>query len=140
MAKSLNLKIKKAKLIKTLEAALAERKARYENNDKNQAKHDKEMEVYTASLLKLIKQGKVEFTDVSEYNRYGSRSKTKVEYAVTVKVPKSLAPQEPKSPELYPDYKYRADKEAIENALRMLEMSDDEYVSTSTVRSVSEYL
>jgi len=140
MAKSLNLKIKKAKLIKTLEAALAERKARYESNDKNQAKHDKEMEAYTASLLKLIKSGKVEFSDVSEYNRYGAHSKTKVEYAVTVKVPKSLAPQEPKSPELYPDYKYRDDKEAIENALRMLEMSDDEYVSAGTIKSVSQYL
>lgn len=140
MAKSLNLKIKKAKLIKTLETALAERKVRYENNAKLEAQHEREMEAYNAAILKLIKGGKAEFDEASRCHHYGNRRQTKVEFTVTVKIPKSLAPQEPERPEQYPDYRYRADKEAIENALRMLELSDDEYVSAGTIRSVSEYL
>lgn len=140
MAKALNLKIKKAKLIKTLETALAERKARFENNDKLEAKYEKEMEAYTATVLKLIKAGKVEFDDAVRHNHYGNRRQSKVEFSVTVKIPKALAPTEPQRAEQYPDYRYRSDKEAIENALRMLELSDDEYVSAGTVRSISEYL
>lgn len=140
MAKSLNLKIKKAKLIKTLETALAERKARFENNDKLEAQHQKNVEAYNSAVLKIIKSGKAEFDEATRYNTYGTRNKSKVEFSVTVKIPKSLAPTEPEQPELYPQYQYRSDKEAIENALRMLEMSDDEYVSAGTVRSVSEYL
>ena len=140
MAKTLNLKIKKAKLIKTLETALAERKARFENNDKLEAKYDKEVEAYNAAILKLIKAGKAEFEDCSRYNTYATSKKSKAEFSVTVKIPKSLIPKEPERPEGYPEYRYRSDKEAIENALRMLEMSDEEYVSAGTVRSVSEYL
>lgn len=140
MAKSLNLKIKKAKIIKNLETALAERKARFANNDKLEAKYDKEVEAYNATILKLIKAGKAEFEDCSQYNSYGNAKKSKAEFTVTVKIPKSLVPTEPVRPEPYPEYRYRADKEAIENALRMLELADDEYVSAGTISSVSEYL
>jgi hypothetical protein len=140
MAKSLNLKIKKAKLITTLEAKLKELEANYKNNDKKQAQHDKEMEAYNAAILKLVKSGKATLESADENRYYGSRRKTTKEFSVTVSIPKSLVPQQPEQPETYEDYRWRQDKEAITNALRMLELSDDEYVSASTIRSVSDYL
>lgn len=140
MAKSLNLKIKKAKLITTLEAKLKELEADYKNNDKKQAQYDKEMEAYTAAILKLVKSGKATLEGADESRYYGSRRKNTKEFCVTVSIPKSLVPEQPEQPKTYEDYRWRNDREAISNALRMLELSDDEYVSASTLRSVSEYL
>ena len=140
MAKSLNLKINKAKLIKSLEKALTERQARFENNDKAQAKYDKEMEAYKNAVIKLIKSGKGEATEVTTHGHYGRRDTKSTEFCVTVKLPKSVVPKEPESAEQYPDYRWRSDKEALENALRMLALSDDEFVSAGTLKSVSEYL
>ena len=140
MAKSLNLKIKKAKLVSTLSAKLKELEADFKNNDKKQAQHDKEMEAYTAAILKLVKSGKATLEGADENRYYGSRRKTTKEFSVTVSIPKSLVPEQPEQPKIYEDYRWRNDREAITNALRMLELSDDEYVSASTLRSVSEFL
>lgn len=141
MAKSLNLKISKAKLIKSLEKALAERQARFENNDKAQAKYDKEMEAYRTAVLKLVKSGKGEITEATEHRHYGRSKRDKTsEFCVTVKLPTAVVPKEPESPERYEDYRWRNDREVLENALRMLELCDDEFVSAGTLKSVSEYL
>ncbi len=140
MAKSLNLKIKKAKLITTLEAKLKELEADFKNNDKKKAQYDKEMEAYTAAILKLVKSGKATLESADENRWYGNQRKTTKEFSVTVSIPKSLVPEKPEQPETYEDYRWRNDKEAITNALRMLGLSDDEYVSANTLRSVSEYL
>ena len=141
MAKSLNLKISKAKLIKSLEKALTERQARFENNDKAQAKYDKEMEAYRNAVIKLVKSGKGEVTEATEHRHYGRSKRDKTsEFCVTVKLPTALCPKEPDTVEHYPDYRWRSDKEALENALRMLALCDDEYVSAGTLKSVSEYL
>jgi hypothetical protein len=140
MAKSLNLKVSKAKLITQLEKALAERQKRFESNEKNQREYEKEMEKYSQAVLKLVKSGKATFGDVSKSSYYGRRRKQSDEFSVTVTIPKSLAPDEPKQPNHYQDWQWKSDRESITNALRMLEMSDDEYVTTSTLKSVSEYL
>lgn len=138
MAKSLNLKIKKAKLITTLEAALAERQKRFEATDKLQIAHEKAVQAHNALLLKLIKQGKATLSDVSK-NRW--RSKTEgAEFSLTATFPKGLVPQEPEAPETYNEHTWRHDKESIENTLRMLALSDDEFINASTLRGVSEYL
>lgn len=138
MAKSLNLKIKKAKLITTLEAALAERKKRFEASDKLQSNHEKALQAHQDLVLKLIKQGKATFSDLGR-NRW--RSKTEgAEFSLTVTFPKGLVPKEPESPETYNEHTWRNDKESIENTLRMLALSDDEYINASTLKGVSEYL
>jgi hypothetical protein len=140
MAKLLNLKIKKAKLITTLEAKLKELEADFKNNAKKQAQYEKEMEAYTAAIIKLVKSGKATMGSVDENRYYGESHKKIRDFSVTVSIPKSLVPEQPERPKVYEGYRWRDDKEAITNALRMLELSDDEYVSASTLRSVSEYL
>jgi len=137
MAKSLNLKIKKAKLITTLEAALAERKKRFEQSDKLVTAHEKAVEAHTALLLKLIKQGKAVLSDV---NKNHWRNTKGVEFSLTATFPKGLVPSEPEAPEVYNEHTWRSDKESIENTLRMLALSDDEYINASTLKGVSEYL
>ncbi len=142
MAKSLNLKIKKAKLVSTLSAKLKDLETDFKTNPAKQSKYEKDLEAWTANIIKLIKNGKASIDDADENHYYGnhrSRQKAKT-FSVTVSIPKALVPPTPEKPALYEEYRFRNDKEAITNALRMLELSDDEYVSAGTIRSVSEYL
>ena len=57
-----------------------------------------------------------------------------------MEIPNSLAPKEPKEPLLYSEWEYKSDKEALENALRLLQMCEDEYVSAGTLKSINQYL
>jgi hypothetical protein len=142
MAKSLNLKIKKAKLVSTLSAKLKDLETDFKTNPTKQDKYEKDLEDWTANIIKLIKNGKASIDDADENHYYGNhrgRAKAKT-FSVTVSIPKALVPSAPEKPALYEEYRFRNDKEAITNALRMLELSDDEYVSAGTVRSISEYL
>ena len=40
----------------------------------------------------------------------------------------------------YPYHSYKEDNQAIENAIRILKMTDEEYVSTSTYSAVSKFI
>jgi hypothetical protein len=138
--KSLNLKISKAKLIKSLEKSLADHTKRFESNDKVQAENERASTAYDATILKLIKSGKGKVTDVSREHGYWHRDKSTQQFSVTFAFPKGSAPEAPEAKDLYSERVYKSTVEAIENALRMLALSDDEFVSASTVKSISEYL
>ncbi len=140
MAKSLNLKIKKAKLITQLNKALAERAKRFADNDKNEKQYEKAKAAYDALVLKLVKSGKCEIKDLSHNDHYWNKDLSKKEFSLTVKVPKGLLPEAPKQVDTYSEYTYQKEKTAIESLLRMLELADDEFVSASTLHSISEYL
>lgn len=141
MAKSLNLKIKKAKLTTSLEKSLADHTKKFEANDKNEADYEKATKAYDTAVLKLVKAGKGEATEVTRHTHYGwDRNKGKVQFAITYDLPKGLVPTQPERPDTMSEGQYNRIKDGIENALRMLGMSDDEYVNASTVASVSEYL
>jgi hypothetical protein len=141
MAKaSLNLKIKKANIIKSLETALAERVKRYAEQEAKEAKHLKDLEAYYATIAKLIKSGKGKMSDITSDNWHWRKNKGVSRFSLTVELPVSLVPKEPEAPKSYSEYEYKSDKEALENALRLLKMCEDEYVSASTLKSVSEYL
>lgn len=51
-------------------------------------------------------------------------------------------PEEPKCPQekIVHEYNYNIEKAEIENVLRVLKMTDDETVNTSTYQAVSKYL
>ena len=138
--KSLNLKISKAKLIKSLEKSLADHTKRFESNDKTQAENEKASTAYDATILKLIKSGKGKVTDVSREHGYWRSKKNAHQFSVTYSFPQGSAPEAPEEKELYHERSYKNAVEALGNALRMLALSDEEFVNASTVKSVSEYL
>ena len=141
MAKAtLNLKIKKANIINSLEKALAERTKRYEGQKAQEDKHAKEMEVYYASIIKLVKAGKAKVTETTTNSYHWRKKKGVAVFSLEVEIPNSLAPKEPKEPLLYSEWEYKSDKEALENALRLLQMCEDEYVSAGTLKSINQYL
>lgn len=147
MSKTLSVKVKTTKLVEALRKALTEREQRFANNKKLEADYEKAHEKWKAEVIKQvnasIKNGKARLSDfmVGEPYRWNSsENKDKFRVQLEYLVPKSLLATQPEQPKLYPEYEFRNDKEALENAIRVLELSDSEEVSTSTYHSVVKYL
>ena len=137
----LAVKIKTSTLIEALEKALTQREKRWASQEKAQAEYEKQVEAYNEAILKLVKSGKGKITDASEgwSHRHDKKAKTK-DFNVTVEIPKSLVPEKPEQPEVYREYEYKNEKEEISSSIRVLKMTDQEYVSASTYKSVTQYL
>lgn len=141
MSNKMAVKIKTSVVIDALEKALTLREKKFATSEKADKEYEKAKEQYNADLLKLVKSQKSEITDVTTYGRWHSSKKDKTqEMSVTVTVPTSLMPKEPENKADYPKYKYENEVEEINNALRLLKMTDQEYVNASTMKSVSQYL
>ena len=142
MSKSLSVKVQVSMLISALEKSLAERKKRYETQELEEVKFEKSVQAYNASVLKLIKAGKGEIEEASRnsWHRVTKNNKGKVAFSVVVMLPAGALPNEPERPEGYSEREYKRDHEAISQAVRVLKMTDQEYVNASTYKSVAEYL
>jgi hypothetical protein len=142
MSKSLSVKVQVTMLISALEKSLAERKKRYETQELEEVKFEKSIQAYNASVLKLIKAGKGEIEEASRnsWHRVTKNNKGKVAFSVVVMLPAGALPNEPERPEGYSEREYKRDYEAISQAVRVLKMTDQEYVNASTYKSVAEYL
>ena len=142
MSKSLSVKVKTSTLIKALEEALDKREKRWANQEKEMARHKKEVEAYSASILKLVKAGKGTIHDITE-NKWATRNdrnSTTVSFSAEIKLPKSVMPVEPKEIDEMRESTYKMETDDISQALRILKMTDQEYVNASTYKSVAEYL
>jgi hypothetical protein len=136
--KPISVKIATAKVIKALEARLAKLEADYKKQDENEANYKKAHEKWSKEL------GKYAIAQIAKAKdlRTNYRSWNK-----TLNVDFDLECNEkdfPKEPER--DYEqihahvYREQKEEIENAIRILKMTDEEVVSTSTYNAIARYL
>jgi hypothetical protein len=143
MSKSISVKVKVSTLISSLEKALAEREQRYTNQEKEMATYEKAKEAYNSAILKLVKSKGV-ITEANQnrwYSSSGRNSKSKTaEFQVTMELPKTALPTEPQHPEAYSDHRYERETTEIKQAIRVLKMTEQEYVNASTLKSVSEYL
>ena len=145
-AKSINVKVEVSVLIKALQKSLAGREARYAKNEKLEADYAKETAKYEAervkAVLAFLKTDKSSPKSVSNADwRVSSNSKVTTVVELRVEMPTKLFTMEaPTHPDLYREWEYNNDKEAIEGAIRVLEMSVSEVVSTSTYHSVVKYL
>jgi hypothetical protein len=145
--KNISVKVKVSVLIDALQKALAVREERFAKNEKTEADYKKAQEKWQADFMKSViasvKNGKAKPDSVTERSsRWGNApqdDKTAV-VELTLNIPKTLLTEQPKCPDTYREWEYRADKEALENAIRVLEMADNEVVSTSTYHSVVKYL
>lgn len=141
MSNKMAVKIKTGVVIDALEKALTLREKKFANSEKADKEYEKAREQYNADLLKLVKSQKSEITDVTTYGGWRNTKKDKhQEMSVTIQVPTSMMPKEPENKADYPKYKYENEVEEINNALRLLKMTDQEYVNASTMKSVSQYL
>lgn len=140
---TVKVKVKVSVLISHLEKALAEREARYKNQEKEQAKYDKAVENYNLSVLKLIKAGKGTIEEANRCRGYyhdKDKRKGQVAFSATIWLNVGSLPDEPEAPETYHKHTYTQECEEITQAIRVLKLTDEQYVSASTYASVAKYL
>ena len=135
--KSINVKIATAKVIKALENKLAQLKKDKANQKINEEKHQKAMEKYNKEIATLALKVISKATNLQAHVRYNGVVN------VDFDLPKGSIelPTEPeKDFESLNDWQYKEMVDEIENAIRILKMTDEETVSTSTYNSIARYL
>ena len=135
--KSTNVKIATTKVIKALEAKLAQVKTDKANQNVNEEKFSKAQKAWTKEVAKLSLTAISKAEDLSAHVRYDGRVN------VDFYLPKGASelPTEPeKDFDSMNDWQYKEVIDEIENAIRILKMTDEEVVSTSTYNSIARYL
>jgi hypothetical protein len=135
--KSINVKIATAKVIKALENKLAQIKKDKANQKVNEDKFSKATDKYNKEIAKIALANISKAEELSASTRYNGK------IYVSFEIPKGSLdlPTEPERDfEVLHDWQYKEIVEEIENAIRILKMTDEEVVSTSTYNSIARYL
>lgn len=136
--KSISVKIATPKIIKALETKLAELETNYANQEANEAKYQKAYEKHRKEIIAYavanIKKAENFRTNYRNWN-----NTLNIDFDLTV-----TEAELPKAPERdfeqMGSHTYREMKEEISNAIRILKMTDEEVVNTSTYNAVARYL
>ncbi len=136
--KAIQVKIPTARVIKALETKLAKVKADYAKQDENESKYQKKKEAWQKEIGKwaIAKFSKSE----NLRTNYRSYNKTlNVDFDITTD-----GKDFPKEPEKDYDeihrHTYNEMVEEMDNAIRILKMTDEEVVNTSTYNAIARYL
>jgi hypothetical protein len=137
-AKAINVKIPTVRVIAGLEQALANLEADYATQNEKEAKYEiarkawqKEVQDYAVANISKAENFRTNYRNWS--------SNLNIDFDLTV-LEKDL-PQEPeKDYEVIHSGTYRESKKEIQNAIRILKMTDEETVSTSTYNAIAQYL
>ena len=136
--KAIQVKIATAKVIKALETKLAQLEKDYTSQEANEAKFQKAQEAWRKEI------GKWAIANFSKAENlrtnYRSWNNTlNVDFDIITK--EGNFPAEPeKDFEVIHTHQYREMKEEMENAIRILKMTDEEVVNTSTYNAIARYL
>ena len=136
--KAIQVKIATPKIIKALESKLAELNANFANQEANEAKYQKQYEKWQKEIAKWAV---AQFSKAQNVRtNYRSWNKTlNVDFDLITD--ESDFPKEPeKDFEVIHTHTYREMKEEMENAIRILKMTDEETVNTSTYNAIARYL
>jgi hypothetical protein len=134
--KSINVKIATSKVIKALDNKLKQIKLDKENETDKQTKFNKLMDKYNKEVIKIAAANTSKWEDVKVFTRHDGKVN------VDINLPSSVVlPAQPERDfEVINHWNYKEMVEEIENAIRILYMTDEEYVNTSTYNSVAKYL
>lgn len=135
--KAINVKIATSKVIKALEAKLTQIKKEYVEQDIHEAKHQKEIEKWKKQVLQFANSNIKSALNVRVCMRGNGLINIDFDMAIDNKnIPKEPERNFPRMQE----WTFDSQKEELENAIRILKMTDEEYVSTSTYNSIAKYL
>ena len=136
--KAISVKIATPKVIKALEAKLVELDTNYKKQDENEAKYQKAYEKWNKDIAKFA----VAQIAKAENIRTNYRSWTNsLNVDFDLKVDEKDFPKQPEREfETIHVHTYKSMKEEMENAIRILKMTDEEVVNTSTYNAIAQYL
>jgi len=132
------VKIATPKVIKALEEALAKLEKDYTSQEENEAKYNKAYEAWKKELVKFAV-SKIAKAENLRANYRSWNKSLNVDFDLTVS--ENEVPAEPeKDYTILHKHTYTEMKEEITNAIRILKMTDEETVSTSTYNAIARYL
>jgi hypothetical protein len=136
--KAISVKIATPKVIKALETALAKLEADYTSQEANEAKYEKLRKAWQKEVSDFavanIKKAENFRTNYRAWN-----NTLNIDYDLTVS--EKEMPKEPEKDFVTMHrHSYLEQKQEIENAIRILKMTDEETVNTSTYNAVAQYL
>ncbi len=136
--KSISVKIATPKIIKALETRLAKLELDWTNQESNEAKYEKLRKAWQKEIsdyaIANIKKAENFRTNYRSWN-----NTLNIDYDLTVSE-KDLPKEPEKDYEVLHRHSYSEMKQELENAIRILKMTDEETVSTSTYNAVAQYL
>jgi hypothetical protein len=136
--KAISVKIPTQRVITALEASLAKLEKDYATQGENEAKHLKAYEAWKKEVGKWAIENFSKAENLRTNYRQWSNN-LNVDFDITVK--EGQFPAEPqKDFEVVHTHQYNEQKEEISNAIRILKMTDEEVISTSTYNAVARYL
>jgi hypothetical protein len=136
--KAIQVKIATSKVIKALEAKLASLEADYTKQDENEAKYQKSLEKWRKEIGKWAI---ANFTKAENLRtNYRNWNKTlNVDFDIIIDE-KDFPAEPQKDYEQIHQHSYREMKDEMENAIRILKMTDEETVNASTYNAIARYL
>jgi hypothetical protein len=138
MSKAITVKVATPKVIKALEARLIKLEKDYTSQEALEAKYQKAIETWRKEIGKWA----IAQFSKAENLRTNYRSwnnSLNVDFDLTVKEGDFPAEPERNYTNLH-KHEYENQKEEISNAIRILKMTDEEVVNTSTYNAVARYL
>jgi hypothetical protein len=137
--KAISVKIPTARVIKALETKLAELEKDYANQEANETKYKKAYEKYQKELVTYaisnIKKAENFRTNYRSWN-----GTLNIDFDLTGLSESDLPKQPEKDYVELHQHTYREQREEMANAIRILKMTDEEVVNTSTYNAVARYL
>jgi len=136
--KAISVKIPTQRVIDALTQTLAKLELDYTSQEANEAKYEKSREKWRKEIGEWAIANFSKATNLrTNYRSYNNT--LNVDFDIITK--EGTFPAEPeKDFEQIHQHTYREQKEEISNAIRMLKMTDEETVSTSTYQAVARYL
>ena len=138
MSRAITVKVATPKVIKALETRLATLEKDYASQEANEAKFQKKHEAWKKEIGKWA----IANFSKSENLRTNYRNwnnTLNVDFDIVVKDGQFPAEPERNFEQIH-RHNYNEQKEEMENAIRILKMTDEEVVNTSTYNAVARYL
>jgi hypothetical protein len=136
--RTINVKIPTVKVITALQQSLAKLELDYTTQDQAEAQYQKAMEKWRKEVIKFAMDNIAKAENIRTNYRQWTHN-LNVDFDLTVK--ENEFPAEPeRESEVMHAHAYREMKEEISNAIRILQLTDEEVVSTSTYNSIAKYL
>jgi hypothetical protein len=137
--KAISVKIATPKVIKALEGALAKLELDWTSQEANEAKFEKAREKWRKEVQEYaianIKKATNFRTSYRSYN-----NTLNIDYDIIVAKENELPVEPNRDFVVLHNHEYQSQKEEIANAIRILKMTDEEVVNTSTYNAVARYL
>ena len=133
----INIPVSRLKVIKALEQALVRLDTNQKNQATNEAKFNAAKQRWQKQVAKLALSKVHKAEELDAETRYNGN----IRVIFTLPAGTIKLPDEPKKDfQSMHDWQYKDEREDIENAIRVLKMSEAETINTATYGSITKYL